>query len=324
MDAKGSNAGELSDNDWSLILFLLFLDDMNAKDKAWAEFEYQLIYENRFYSSHAIIQELHRKKDAANFLLKAETVLYRARIFDRSQFMQLVSYYLQSTGVSKEEQKAQLNSIDDWEQYFALLPNVMRELNWVELESNAETARILTAYKKWKNLRYKGFDSKNSGAPPADSIRPGRANPDHIRYLYLSEDPYTPVYEVRPIIGQTISVARFKVKADLKIFDLTVQLYDKNKSPEYELPSLFNSVGRMFSKPYSGKPTEYIPTQYVAEEIKRMGFEGIRFRSSLNEGGINIVLFSDEKCRPFGSDLVTVNHISLDIEEPTIYHLFEK
>lgn len=323
MDDYENNASTLNGNDWTLILFLLFLDDMNAKDKAWSEFEHELIYQNRFYSSHAIVQELHEKRGAAQFSLKAGTVLYRARIFNRSQFMHLVSYYLESTGVSKEDIKSQLASINDWEKYFALLPDVMAELNWDEIESNSETAPILVAYKKWKKLHYKGYDSKSSGAPPADCIGPGRANPDHIRYLYLSEDLRTPVYEVRPIIGQIVSVARFRVKKDLNIFDLTIQLADKYENPDYELPSLFNSVGIMFSKPYSGNPMEYIPTQYITEEIKRMGFDGIRFRSSLNEGGVNIVLFNDENCKPFGSDLVSIRHISLDIVEPAIYHLFD-
>lgn len=128
---------------------------------------------------------------------------------------------------------------------------------------------------------------------------------------------------MRPVIGQTISVARFRVKKDLKIYDLTMQLSDKYENPDYELPSLFNSVGKMFSKPYNGNPIEYIPTQYITEEVKRMGFEGIRFKSSLNDGGVNIVLFSDEYCKPYGSDLVTVQHISLDIKQPAIYRLFE-
>ena len=99
------NVEKLSGSDWTLILLLLFLDDMNAKDKAWSQFEHELIYENRFYSNHSIIQELHNKRDAAQFTLEAGTVLYRARIFDRSQFLHLVSYYLESTGASKEEIK---------------------------------------------------------------------------------------------------------------------------------------------------------------------------------------------------------------------------
>lgn len=42
-----------------------------------------------------------------------------------------------------------------------------------------------------------------------------------------------------------------------------------------------------------------MPTQYLTETIKNMGFDGIRFKSALNSNGINIVLFSEEYCKPF-------------------------
>lgn len=323
MDELNNSWNSLDDNDWTFLLFLLFLDDMNAKDKAWAEFEHELVYQNRFSSSHAIVKELHRRKENVQFVLKKGTVLYRARIFKRSQFMDLTAHYLKSSGASTQEIQQQLDSINDWEKYFELLPDLMTTSNWNEIKNNSEASRIIAAHKKWKASRYKGYNGKESEAPPADHIEPGRANPDHIRYLYLSEDQDTPVYEVRPIIGQTVSIARFKVKEDLRIFDLTVQVSDKYENPDYELPSLFNSIGKMFSKPYNGQPIEYIPTQYIAEEIKNMGFDGIRFKSSLHAGGVNIVLFSDENCKPYGSDLVTVQSISLDIQRPAIYHLFE-
>lgn len=322
MDELNDSNNSLDDNDWTFILFLLFLDDMNAKDKAWVEFEHELIYKNRFSSSHAIVKELHRRKEDVQFILKKGTVLYRARIFKRSQFIDFVAYYLKSSGVSTQEIQQRLDSLNDWEKYFNLLPDMMTILNWNDLKNNPQASSMIEAHKKWKASRYKGYNAKESEAPPADYIEAGRANPDHIRYLYLSEDIDTPIYEVRPTIGQTVSVARFKVKENLRIFDLTVQLSDKYENPDYELPSLFNSIGKMFSKPYNGQPIEYIPTQYVAEEIKNMGFDGIRFRSSLNSGGINIMLFSDENCKPFGSDLVTVQNILLDIQKPAIYHIF--
>ena len=75
-----------------------------------------------------------------------------------------------------------------------------------------QTPELVKAQKKWKRyVKYKGWNAEDSGAPPADLMGNGRANPDHIRYLYLSEDPVTPVYEVRPIIGDTVSVAKFKL-----------------------------------------------------------------------------------------------------------------
>ena len=91
MDELNDSNNSLDDNDWTFILFLLFLDDMNAKDKAWVEFEHELIYQNRFSSSHAIVKELHRRKEDVQFILKKGTVLYRARIFKRSQFIDFVA-----------------------------------------------------------------------------------------------------------------------------------------------------------------------------------------------------------------------------------------
>lgn len=49
----------------------------------------------------------------------------------------------------------------------------------------------------------------------------GRANPDHIGYLYLSEDENTPIYEVRRTIGQMVSIASFRVQKNLRIYDFT-------------------------------------------------------------------------------------------------------
>lgn len=323
MKQRDIDFSDLEEQDWIIILFALFMDDMNAKDKAWSEFQHELVYENRFSSSHAIIKEICNKKAEAEYILKEDSILYRARIFRQSQFMNLAAFYLEKSGVPKKAVQRHLKSINDWEKYFELLPSMITPIDWDQLANNTETAAIVDAYIKWRKLRFKGYDAKQSEAPKPDSIGPGRANPDHIRYLYLSEDSKTPVYEVRPIIGQTVSVARFRVKKDLKIYDLTAEVQDKYGDPEFEWPSLFNSVGRMFSKPYNGQAVEYIPTQYITEKIKNMGFDGIRFGSSLNEGGKNIVLFSDEYCKPFGSDLVTVKGISLDFGEPTIYHLFD-
>ena len=43
--------------------------------------------------------------------------------------------------------------------------------------------------------------------------------------------------------------------------------------------------------------TGYLGTQYVSEFIKNLkcGFDGIRFTSSLHEGGFNIVLFDTSR-----------------------------
>ena len=183
-----------------------------------------------------------------------------------------------------------------------------------------QTPELVKAQKKWKkNIKFKGWNKKDSGAPPADYIGNGRANPDHIRYLYLSEDPVTPVYEVRPIIGDTVSIAKFKLQKEVRLYDLTFDIHDIENDEVVELPRLYNTIGAMFSRPYNGDASKYLPTQYIAEEIKNMGFDGLRFRSSLNKDGYNVVLFNPDDCIAISSDLVEVKGIDLKLDEPMIY-----
>ena len=52
-----------------------------------------------------------------------------------------------------------------------------------------------------------------------------------------------------------------------------------------------------------------------------MGFDGLRFNSSLNQGGYNIVLFNNEFCKPVSSDFVRIDAINLTIGNPDLYIL---
>jgi hypothetical protein len=40
---------------------------------------------------------------------------------------------------------------------------------------------------------------------------------------------------------------------------------------------------------------DYLPTQYLCEYIKSLGYDGVEYGSSLHEEGINLVIFNDEK-----------------------------
>ena len=50
-----------------------------------------------------------------------------------------------------------------------------------------------------------------------------------------------------------------------------------------------------------------------------MGFDGLRFRSSLHKKGVNIVLFNPDDCNAISSDLIEVKEIDLITDEPMIY-----
>ena len=101
-------------------------------------------------------------------------------------------------------------------------------------------------------------------------------------------------------------------ETDLRVFDI-------ENDKVVELPRLYNTTGAMFSRPYNGDASKYLPTQYIAEEIKNMGFDGLRFRSSLNKNGFNVVLFNPDDCVAVSSDLVEVKGIDLKLDEPMIY-----
>lgn len=103
------------------------------------------------------------------------------------------------------------------------------------------------------------------------------------------------------------------------VYDFTKGIPTETEGYIKDLSILLPYPRNKFPKPYNGQQEEYLPTQYLAETIKNMGFDGIRFKSSLNANGINIVLFDEKNCQPFSSDLVEIKGMSLDIQKPEVY-----
>ena len=50
-------------------------------------------------------------------------------------------------------------------------------------------------------------------------------------------------------------------------------------------------LSNLLSELNYGGEEDYLPTQYLCEYIRELGFDGIRFASSLNQNGKIIVLF---------------------------------
>lgn len=123
----------------------------------------------------------------------------------------------------------------------------------------------------------------------------GRLNSSGIPCLYAAEKEHTAIVEVRPIIGQTVSVAKIETLKELKLFDFCAIPPCANE--DTSAPHLLRVIARDFSKPNHYGDAGYLPTQYVVEMIKEQfakeecAIDGIRFPSSLDKDGINIVLF---------------------------------
>ena len=139
--------------------------------------------------------------------------------------------------------------------------------------------------------------------PDATKVREGRANPRGIAYLYLSTSKETAMHEVRPWTGSVISTAIFKITEDQKLVDFSK--FHGETHPPISWPSLFKdptedeirkdiwiSIDNAFSEPVQNNedPTKYIPTQIIAELVKREGYHGIAYKSVFSDG-FNIVLF---------------------------------
>ena len=180
---------------------------------------------------------------------------------------------------------------------------------------------------KLKDIAFWGYDAEKSDAPPNQFTDNMRVSPKGISYLYIAEDIPTVIAEVRPIIGQPVSVAEVQILRDLKLFDFTLGVpsfgLEESGMPIMEA-ALLRFISEQFSSPNYSGDDEYFATQYISEMLKVEGFDGIRFQSSLNKTGTNIVLFDVSKQDDLGlsrnyeitsSKIYTMEDISISIRQ---------
>lgn len=132
---------------------------------------------------------------------------------------------------------------------------------------------------------------------------------------------------VRPYLNSKVSVAKIRIAESIVVADFSYVSFDSFEGFEQNLIFL---IMRDFSIPSDSDKKSYIPTQYVAEFIKTLGFDGIRFSSSLNRRGRNITIFNYEKCHPIGSKLYDIEDICFEAkgisplnEKALIHHKLE-
>jgi RES domain-containing protein len=168
------------------------------------------------------------------------------------------------------------------------------------------------------------YAPENMLCPEPSKANGGRANPSGIPFLYLSDKEDTVLYEVRASYLDELSIGEFHLKKELvkiKIVDFTEdtvlfqpgQITDTLKSR-----LLRKKISRDLSKPMRRYDTEieYIPTQFICEYIKVFtGASGIRFSSSLDPEGNNLVIFDQAKLQCSKVVLKKVNNVDLSAIE---------
>ena len=175
-------------------------------------------------------------------------------------------------------------------------------------QSTAFTANICEgtvfhrARKQSPSFQPNGIPSAEQlGAPPSENATAGRANAAGIRFLYVCGDQQTALAEVRPQIDGIVYLATCTSNVELRVFDMTSSRVVRGLDPFHpDFPrqkaeaKLIARLNEEFGRPLSAHvpDRDYAPTQIVAEMISSYGYDGIKFRSSLHEHGVNFVFFA--------------------------------
>lgn len=178
----------------------------------------------------------------------------------------------------------------------------------------------------WYRARMRAGDENygidKMGAPPKRLASHGRANPAGIPYLYLASKPETATAEVRPHTGEFACVADFTVPeiqaVDLRNPRRLVSPFILDDAAAVgqlraDLPFL-ERLGDELTRPVlpSGAAIDYIPSQYLCEFIKKNGFDGVVYRSSVSDG-INLALFDPGKAKVGSVSLYQVAKVSVSV-----------
>jgi hypothetical protein len=167
------------------------------------------------------------------------------------------------------------------------------------------------------------FTVADMGAPPRRSASHGRANPAGITYLYLGSTEQTAISEIRPHTGEVACIVDFRTEHDLKLVDL--RRPRKTVSPflladatdiakmRSDLPFL-ERLGEELTRPVvpQAAAIDYTPSQYLCEFIKKCGYDGVVYRSSVSEG-INLALFDPAKAQPGTVTQCRVVRVSVEV-----------
>lgn len=167
----------------------------------------------------------------------------------------------------------------------------------------------------------KPYPIEEMGAPPKRQVSHGRANPAGIPYLYLGSQPDTAIAEVRPHTGEMACVADFTITGGLTAVDLRnprqlvspFLLADAVAIGQLraDIPFL-ERLGEELTRPVlpRGAAIDYVPSQYLCEFIKKSGYDGVVYRSSVSTG-INLALFDPGRAGP--GDVTTYDVESVSV-----------
>lgn len=168
------------------------------------------------------------------------------------------------------------------------------------------------------------FTPSGMGAPPSERARAGRINPAGISELYLADSEDTALHEVRAGMFDIVTFVRFRPREELTVADLSAfsrispfadAISTESVAVNHEV--LCEMTAEMAKQMRSNDdPTEYVPTQFIAEYAKTVhGIDGVRYDSTLVKNGVNYCFFNPDKLNCSEVHTTSIQGLSYDYEK---------
>ena len=149
---------------------------------------------------------------------------------------------------------------------------------------------------------YQGYPMEEMGTPPIGESNAGRTNSEGIQCLYLSNNEETTFHEIRARDKDYVSIGKFEQKKELRLVDFTkiddvgpFSFSESNMTWFSINISIIQKIENEISKPMRrfDSKLDYLPTQYLCDCIKDLGYDGIVFNSTLTPNGVNYAIFDE-------------------------------
>jgi len=142
------------------------------------------------------------------------------------------------------------------------------------------------------------FTTDEMGPPPPKKASAGRANPEGISCLYLADSLDTTLHETRAGVYDFATVGKFVLKEKIAVVDLTsIDKISPFLMADIDLLAAnlehLRKIGDEISRPLRKHDSslDYLPTQYICDYIKSIGYSGIKYKSSMCSDGMNFAIF---------------------------------
>lgn len=176
-------------------------------------------------------------------------------------------------------------------------------------------------------FHYMPYKGSEIGAPPPYLAGNGRVNRSGVSFLYCATDKYTAISEIRPHPGDLVSIATLRLNRDVSVFDLSdsklIHFSENDESLDKYKP--LNTLGVLINKTIPpSERTYYSITQLIADCIRKIGFDGIVFNSTVGNGK-NVVLFNHNDIDQLqaDADIVLISSVKYEYNQEKIVNYDE-